>query len=183
MLFNILNRYSGQVQVSVEIECAENASHSIKLGLAVKAAIKMGASLSGADLSGVNLSGADLSGEDLCEANLSGAYLSGANFSGANFSGANLYRANLSGANFSGAKATNGEELIRNNPIITLGPLGSRNDYLLVQRCISGVYVKAGCFFGDLASFKEAVTKTHGDNKHAKNYLAACALIEEWSND
>jgi len=117
-IYKILNRLTGEVQFTAEIECAPDASPSIKLGLAVKFAIKSradlsGANLSRADLSEANLSGADLSGAnlsraDLSEADLSGAYLSGAdlsgaNLSGANLSGANLSRADLSGANLSGA--------------------------------------------------------------------------------
>ena len=91
MKFDILNRFSGEVQVSVEIECAADTLTSIKMGLAVKAAVR----------SRLNLSGADLSGADL-----SGAYLSRANFSGADLSGANLSGAYLSRANLSGAYLT-----------------------------------------------------------------------------
>ncbi len=88
MKFEVTNRYTGAVQFTAEIECDENASRSIKLGLAVKWALKSRANLSGANLSGADLYGADLSG----------ANLSGANLYGANLSGANLYGANLSGA-------------------------------------------------------------------------------------
>lgn len=69
MKFDILNRFTGKVQFTAEIECADDVLPSVKLGLAIKVAVK-----SGADLSRANLSGADLSG----------AYLSGANLSGAN---------------------------------------------------------------------------------------------------
>ena len=72
--FDVCNRFTGKVQFTAEIDCAEDAPASIKLGLAVKWGIKSRANLSGADLSGANLSGADLS-----RANLSGANLSRAN--------------------------------------------------------------------------------------------------------
>ena len=62
MKFVVNNRWSGAPQFEAEIECEENASTSIKLGLAVKLAVKSGADLSGAYLSGAYLSGADLSG-------------------------------------------------------------------------------------------------------------------------
>jgi hypothetical protein len=106
--FSVNNRFSGAVQFTAEIECADAASTSIKLGLAVQWAIKSradlrGAYLSGADLSGAYLSGADLSGADLSGANLSRANLSGANLSRANLSGANLSGADLRGAYLSGA--------------------------------------------------------------------------------
>ncbi len=58
--FEILNRFSGAVHFTAEIECSENESTSVKLGLAVKLAIKSGANLSRADLYGANLSRADL---------------------------------------------------------------------------------------------------------------------------
>jgi uncharacterized protein YjbI with pentapeptide repeats len=121
--FEVKSRWSGEVKFTAEIDCNESASHSVKLGLAVRWALKNDADLSGADLrgadlrgadlsyanlrganlSGANLSGADLSGANLSGANLSGAYLRGAYLSYANLSGANLSGANLSGANLSGA--------------------------------------------------------------------------------
>jgi hypothetical protein len=75
----------------------------VKLGLAIKWAVKSGANLSDAYLRDANLSGANLSDAYLRGANLSGANLSDANLSGANLSDAYLRGANLSGANLSGA--------------------------------------------------------------------------------
>ena len=103
MKYDIKNRFSGTVQFSTEIECAEDAPTSIKIGLSVKLAIKSGADLSGADLSGADLSGADLRGAYLSGAYLSGAYLSGAYLRGAYLSGAYLRGADLRGAYLSGA--------------------------------------------------------------------------------
>ena len=62
---------------SAEIDCDENASRSIKIGLAVKWAIKTDADLRGADLGGADLRGAYLRGADLRGADLGGAYLGG----------------------------------------------------------------------------------------------------------
>ena len=70
MEFKILNRFSGEVQFTAEIGCKEDESTSIKIGLAVKWAIKSNANLSGADLSRAYLSRAYLSGADLSGANL-----------------------------------------------------------------------------------------------------------------
>ena len=98
MRFDILNRWSGAVQFSAEIECDEDQTTSVKLGLAVKVALKSGANLSEADLSRANLSRANLSEADLSGASLSWADLCGADLSGANLSWANLSRADLSGA-------------------------------------------------------------------------------------
>ena len=68
MQFDIRNRYTGAVQFTAEIACAEDAPASVKIGSAVIWAAMTGANLRRADLS---------------DADLSGAYLRGANLSGA----------------------------------------------------------------------------------------------------
>ena len=78
MLYAIKNRFTAEVIFNAEIEANESTPLSVKLGLAVKLALKsevnlFRANLSRADLSGANLSRADLSGADLSRANLSGA--------------------------------------------------------------------------------------------------------------
>ncbi|MFC0633254.1 pentapeptide repeat-containing protein [Brevundimonas balnearis] len=97
--FEIRNRWTNEVQVIAKIDCAPDAPVSIKLGLAVRWAVKAKANLSEANLSGANLSEADLSGAYLRGANLSGAYLSRAYLSEADLSRADLSRADLRGAN------------------------------------------------------------------------------------
>ena len=52
MKFEIKNRFTAAVMFTAEIDCAEDALTSIKLGLAVRLAVKSGAYLSGANLSG-----------------------------------------------------------------------------------------------------------------------------------
>jgi uncharacterized protein YjbI with pentapeptide repeats len=108
MLYEIKNRFTGSVIYTADLECDENASDAVKLGLAVVAAVKAKAYLSWADLSGAylsrtnlsraNLSRTDLSGADLSWADLSGAYLSRTNLSRTDLSGADLSWADLSGA-------------------------------------------------------------------------------------
>jgi len=108
MKFDIKNRRTNKVQFTAEIDC-EAKSISLKIGLAVKWAIKAGADLAGANLAGAylvraNLAGANLAGANLAGANLAGAYLvranlAGANLAGASLAGAYLVRANLVGAN------------------------------------------------------------------------------------
>ena len=73
--YDVLNRVSNKVQFTAHIDCDCKDDKSIKIGLAVRWAIKSGADLSGANLIGADLSGADLNGADL--------------------NGANLYKANL----------------------------------------------------------------------------------------
>ena len=97
--FDVLNRFSGAIQFTAEIDCADSEPHSWKLRLAVQWAIK-----TGADLSDTDLSGADLSDTDLCGADLSGAKLRRAKLSGADLCGADLSGADLSGAKLRRAK-------------------------------------------------------------------------------
>ena len=114
MKFDILNRVTGSVQVSVEIECAADVLPSVKLGLAVKAAIKEKANLSSADLRSANLSSANLSSAnlrsadlrsaDLCWADLSSADLCSAYLSSADLRSANLRSADLCWADLRSAK-------------------------------------------------------------------------------
>src|SRR6267154_2073997 len=70
MKFELKNRWSGEVQVTAEIECAEDAEFSLKVGLAVKWAVEHKANLRSANLSSANLSSANLSSADLSYANL-----------------------------------------------------------------------------------------------------------------
>ena len=116
--FEILNRWSGKVQFTAEIDCNEDASHRIKVGLSLAWAYKSDAVLRGADLSDAVLRGADLSdavlrgavlrdadlrGADLRDADLSDADLSDADLRGAVLRGAVLRDADLSGADLSDA--------------------------------------------------------------------------------
>ena len=96
--FDIFNRFTGLVQFTAEIDCGEDVSRSVKMGLAVRWGVKNGANLRGADLRG-----ADLRGAYLRDANLRGAYLRDANLRYANLSEANLRDANLRYANLSEA--------------------------------------------------------------------------------
>ena len=52
MIHSIHHRHTGAVIFTAEIEADENTSDAVKLGLAVKAAVREGADLSGADLTG-----------------------------------------------------------------------------------------------------------------------------------
>ena len=62
MKFPVFNRWSGSIQFEADIECSDDATTSIKLGLAVKWAVKTGATLDGAILNGANLYGATIDG-------------------------------------------------------------------------------------------------------------------------
>jgi len=73
--FNVLNGFSGAVQFTAQIDCADDAPASVKMGLAVKWAVANGANLCYADLRGADLRGANLRGANLRNADLRGADL------------------------------------------------------------------------------------------------------------
>ena len=132
-------------------------------------------------LRGTNLWGADLWGADLQTANLRGA-----NLRGANLWGANLQDADLTGADLTGAKRyIDGDTAITLHgprPILQIGPLGSRNGYMMALITSAGVRVECGCFCGTVAEFKAAVEKNHADNpRHRDEYLAAIRMINAWA--
>ena len=63
---------------------------------------------------------------------------------------------------------------------LTVSPIGSRRDITTFFRDEDGkIHVKCGCFLGDIDEFASAVTKTHGENKHAKAYQLAIQLAKE----
>ena len=135
--------------------------------------------MSGADLSGADLRGANLIGADLSGANLSGANLSGAYLSGANLSGAYLISANLRGADLIGTYIKNAEKLVGSRPILQIGPIGSRCDYLVAYITDKGLRFDAGCQRQITREvFEGRLTELHGENEHAKEYRAVLALID-----
>jgi len=114
--------------------------------------------LSGADLFGADLSGADLSGAYLSGADLSGAYLSGAYLSGAN-----------------GEKLT----LPKDNPVLGIGPIGSRQAHMTAYNTDKGIYIKTGCYFDTIEKFKEAVHEKHKNTKYSHDYMTAIAFVKD----
>ena len=112
---------------------------------------------------------ADLRDADLRFSDLRGANMRDATLRFSDLRGANLRGADLAGANLAGATGIKG--------VLSVGPIGSRRDYLLALDTDAGLVIRAGCFSGSLAEFEAAVTATHGDNEHAIHYRAAIALI------
>jgi len=132
--FEVRNRWTGAVQFTAEISVTPDMTPRLKLGLAIRWAVKTGANLYGADLYGADLYGADLYGADLYGADLSGADLTRANLTGANLTRADLTRADLTRANLSGAK--NANLAIANTRILPEGEL------IGYKKCAGGVIVK-----------------------------------------
>ena len=151
---------------------------------AVIAAVREGANLRDADLSCANLRDANLSCANLNCANLSCADLSGANLSCASLSCADLSCANLSCANLScadlsGASLSGEARLIDARPVVQVGPIGSRSDWLVAYLTDGGIRIDAGCQRQIArAEFETRLANTHGDNQHASEYRAALAYID-----
>ena len=62
---------------------------------------------------------------------------------------------------------------------LTVGPVGSRNDFATFAKDKNrNVSVSCGCFYGTLDKFFEKVGKTHGNNLFAKEYRAAIELAK-----
>ena len=129
---------------------------------AVEAAVKAGANLCDA-----NLCGADLCGADLCGANLRGADLCGAKI----------------------GKGGDEATLVGSRPIVQIGPIGSRNDWLLVFWCgDAGVRISAGCQKQvSEAHFLKRLAYRHGEgdqaNIHAQHYIEAMAFAKRLLKD
>ena len=168
MKHQIKHRYTDVVLFECDVP-DDVQSSGMATRYALEKAVKDGANLRGANLDGANLGGA----------NLRGANLDGANLGGANLRGANLRGANLRGANLRGACLGGGEKLIGERPVFVIGPIGSRCDYFAAYLTDKGIRLRAGCFFGDIDTFRSELESAHGDNDHAAEYRAALALIEK----
>lgn len=61
---------------------------------------------------------------------------------------------------------------------LVVGPIGSRAAYTTFYRTASDIWVCCGCFNDSIDAFETEVRKTHGDNPHARAYLAAIELAK-----
>ena len=102
-------------------------------------------------------------------ANLRGAYLVGANLGSANLGDAYLGSANL---------GDEWGELQSSSDVLIVGPIGSRYGYTTIYHTDKGIFVRCGCFRGSLNEFSEKVKETHGESKHAKDYLALIDFVK-----
>ena len=100
-----------------------------------------------------------------------------ATFAKANLGGADLGGANLRGADLRGAYLR-GKKLAGARPFFTIGPIGSRSDYLQAFITDKGLMIRAGCFFDTRDQFELQLATTHGMNEHGQEYVAALALID-----
>ena len=183
--FNILNRFTGAVQFTAELGAEyDNASESIKLGVAVKMAMKARANLAGADLARADLADANLAGANLARAYLAGAYLAradlgGADLAGADLAGANLADANLAGANLAGANLARAN-LADANDVIGAGfpngwhAVGWRRDGHLrvIVGCRNFTLAEGRAYWKGKDNRREVLA--------ALDYIEAVARLREW---
>ena len=80
-------------------------------------------------------------------------------------------------ADLTGAVLMGDTKLIGGRPVLQIGPIGSRSDYLMAFITNKGLYLQTGCFLGDLAQFRAALAKTHNSDLHATEYSAALQLV------
>ena len=172
MKHQIKHKYTNAILFECDVPEDVQAS-GMATRYALEKAVKDDADLSDSNLSYSDLRGSDLSGSDLSGSNLSYSNLSGSDLSYSDLSGSDMRGSNLSGSNLSGAK------LIGDRPVLMVGPIGSRCDYLAAYLTDKGVRLRAGCFFGDVDTFRAKLEETHGDTNHAAEYHAALALIEK----
>ena len=88
-----------------------------------------------------------------------------------------LEKATKSGADLGGADL-GGADLVGARPILQIGPIGSRSDYLVAFVTDSGLRIRAGCFFGTRDEFAARVESKHGNSVHAREYTSALAMID-----
>lgn len=68
---------------------------------------------------------------------------------------------------------------IKNGRYVAVDRIGSANRKAYFFMDEDGeMFVRAGCWFSDMATFRERVKKIHAGTIHEKTYLAACDLAE-----
>ena len=68
---------------------------------------------------------------------------------------------------------------VKNGRYVAVDRIGSENRKVYFYIDENGnMFVRAGCWFSDMAAFKERVKKVHAGTIHEKTYLAACDLAE-----
>ena len=140
-------------------------------GADLKGADLQVAFLQGADLRWAYLQGADLKGAYLRWAYLQGADLKGAFLQGADLQGAFLQGADLQGAFLQGADLQENLKIKAGCAVLIFSGGGSVGRDVFAFNCETGIYVQAGCFFGDLNEFRAKVLQDENGDKTIKKSL------------
>ena len=68
---------------------------------------------------------------------------------------------------------------VKNGRYVAVDRIGSANRKAYFFMDEDGkIFVRAGCWFSDMAAFRERVKKVHAGTIHKKTYLAACDFAE-----
>jgi len=175
MKIEIKHRYTDAVLFAYD---AENNTMRLTVEAAVSAKAELrGSNLRYSDLRGSDLRGSKLSDSDLRDSDLSGSNLRGSDLRGSNLRGSDLRDSDLRGSDLRGSKLSGGD-LSGDRPILQIGPIGSRADFLIAYLTDTGIMIRAGCWYGTRGEFAAAVVAEHDDNVHAREYRAALAMID-----
>lgn len=169
----IRNRWNGEVIFEAKLPAEyDSESDNVRLGAAVKLAVK----------SGANLAGADLTGADLVRADLAGADLTGANLARANLAGADLQFSQLDGADLAGASLV-GANLARASHVISAG---APDGWTCVGWLRDGwLSIRVGCRDKRLAEGRAywAEKNNRREVLAALDYVEAVAKLRGWKTE
>lgn len=71
-------------------------------------------------------------------------------------------------------------EIKKKTHLLEIGFIGSRDDVTTFFRTKDKeIFVKCGCFSGNIDEFEKQVQKVHGDDKHGRVYALAIAMARE----
>lgn len=155
--FNVLNRFSGDVQFTAKLDIELKTKHQdIQLGAAVKWGLDNGARLVGADLYGADLERANLYGANLYGANLVGAYLA---------------RAYLDGAKI-------GKHAVK-RLISRAWRTEDPYEFIAFETDIGRMLIRAGCFTGLIDEARKYVASNWPDTSKASETLDILDFFEK----
>lgn len=77
------------------------------------------------------------------------------------------------------ARVSDNADITKETHLITIGAIGSRNDFTTFFRSkTKEILVRCGCFRGNIKEFETAVLDEHKGTKHEKTYKIAIALAK-----
>ena len=77
------------------------------------------------------------------------------------------------------ARVYGNADITKETHLITIGAIGSRNDFTTFFRSkTKEILVRCGCFRGNIKEFETAVLDEHKGTKHEKTYKIAIALAK-----
>nr|DAU72927.1 MAG TPA: Putative transferase, nesg, ydcK, Structural Genomics.38A [Caudoviricetes sp.] len=81
---------------------------------------------------------------------------------------------------YGNARVFGNAEIKKKTHLLEIGFIGSRNDVTTFFRTKNKeIFVKCGCFNGNIDEFEKQVQKVHGDDKHGRVYALAIAMARE----